>query len=246
MKTYYNEMDSSCCAWLSNLMDAGHISPGRIDDRSIENVSPTDIKGFEHAHFFTGIGGWELAFRLAGYQLPGTWTGSCPCQPFSTAGRRKGTEDTRHLWPAWFRLIRECRPHRIFGEQVASAIAYGWLDDISADLESQDYAVGAAVLGAHSVGAPHVRQRLYWMGNSLRARFHRHRATSVRRPAELHPHDAWTSSAFIPCRDGRFRPIKPGLPLLAHGVSDRVAKLRGLGNAIVPQVAAEFIRAAMP
>ena len=242
MKTYYNEMDSSCCAWLSNLMDAGHISPGRIDDRSIENVSPTDIKGFEHAHFFTGIGGWELAFRLAGYQLPGTWTGSCPCQPFSTAGRRAGTDDSRHLWPVWFRLIRECRPQRVFGEQVASAIEYGWFDGVSTDLEAEDYAVGAVVLGAHSSGAPHQRQRLFWVGNANGQRLERRGIELGKHTGEL---SAWAAGVDVQCPDGKTRILEPGIQPLAHGVLARVAKLRGLGNAIVPQVAAEFIESAM-
>lgn len=227
MHTFYNEIDRRS---------------GYIDDRSIEDITPNDLHGYDHLHFFAGIGGWDLACQLAGYRLPGTWTGSCPCQPFSTAGRRAGTDDSRHLWPAWFRLIRECRPQRVFGEQVASAIDYGWLDCLSTDLEAEDYAVGAVVLGAHSSGAPHQRQRLFWVGNANGTGPQRQRIDSDKYAGQR---AAWAAGVDVQCPDGKTRILEPGIQPLAHGVLARVAKLRGLGNAIVPQVAAEFIEAAM-
>ena len=167
MPAYYNEIDPYAAQWLRNLIAAGHIAPGDVDERSIEAVSGDDLTGYGQCHFFAGIGGWSLALRLAGWpdDQP-VWTGSCPCQPFSVAGRRAGADDPRHLWPTWFRLIAECCPDRIFGEQVPGAIGHGWLDGISADLEAEGYAVGSIVLGAHSVGAPHLRQRLWWMANA--------------------------------------------------------------------------------
>lgn len=161
---YYNEWDTHAAQWLQNLCDAGLIPAGHIDTQDIRTVPPSSLKGITHAHFFAGIGGWPYAMQLSGW--PPTrplWTASCPCQPFSNAGQRRGTADDRHLWPALFRLIRECHPDTIVGEQVASAVGHGWLDGISADLEAEGYAVGAVVLGAHSVGAPHIRQRLYWV-----------------------------------------------------------------------------------
>ena len=164
---YYNEYDKSAAAWLRELITQKLIPAGEVDERSILDVHPSDLKDFVQCHFFAGIGGWSYALQLAG--VPSTtrlWSGSCPCQPFSTAGRQKGNDDERHLWPAFFNLIRECRPDHVFGEQVANAIGHGWLDGISADLGSEDYACGAAVLGAHSVGAPHIRQRLYWVANN--------------------------------------------------------------------------------
>src|SRR5688572_9073782 len=108
MTAYYNEIDRFCCDWLSNLMDAELITPGKIDDRSIIDVRPDDLAGFERVHFFAGIGGWDHSLNLAGWSGR-AWTGSCPCQPFSLAGLRAGFDDTRDLWPAWFNLIRECR-----------------------------------------------------------------------------------------------------------------------------------------
>ena len=122
MSAYYNEFDAYPAQWLRNLSDAGHITRGQVDDRSIKEVQPADVSGFERAHFFAGIGVWDYALQLAGWPADApVWTGSCPCQPFSAAGKRKGADDERHLWPEWFRLIKECRPPVVFGEQVASA-----------------------------------------------------------------------------------------------------------------------------
>jgi DNA (cytosine-5)-methyltransferase 1 len=172
---YYNEIDKSAANWLRQLIKGGLIPPGDVDERSIVDVKPDELKSYVQCHFFCGIAGWPLALQLA--QWPSSrpiWTGSCPCQPFSAAGKGLGQLDERHLWPAFFNLIRECRPQQVFGEQVASAIAHGWLDGVSADLEPEGYACGATVLGAHSVGAPHIRQRLYWVANSLRPRLEGH------------------------------------------------------------------------
>jgi len=166
-RAYFNEFDSKLTPWLQALVDAGEIAAGDVDSRSIVEVKASDLEGFTQVHFFAGIGGWSHALRLAGWpDSRRVWTGSCPCQPFSTAGKRKGQADERHLWPAMFRLIAKCHPNVIFGEQVASAIGHGWLDGISANLEGEGYAVGAVVLGAHSVGSPHIRQRLYWVAES--------------------------------------------------------------------------------
>ena len=162
-RAYYNEFDPYTAQWLRNLIAAGEIAAGEVDERDIREVQADDIRGFEQVHFFAGIGGWSLALRLAGWSDDRhCWTGSPPCQPFSVIGKRAGTDDPRHLWPELYRLIRECRPECIFGEQVPGAIKHGWLDGVSADLEAEGYAVGAVVLGAHSAGGPHIRQRLWW------------------------------------------------------------------------------------
>lgn len=164
---YYNEHDAKTAAWLRSLILAGAIPDGHVDERSIADVHPSDLRGYTQCHFFAGIGGWSYALQLAGWlsDRP-VWTGSCPCQPFSTAGKGLAQADERHLWPVFFDLIRQRRPEHVFGEQVASAIGHGWLDGVSADLEAEGYACGAAVLGAHSVNAPHQRQRLYWVAHA--------------------------------------------------------------------------------
>ena len=167
MTAYYNEHDPKAAAWLRELMRAGHIMDGVVDDRSIADVRPADLVGFDRCHFFAGIGGWDYALQLAGWPHgEPVWTGSCPCQPFSAAGRGRGARDARHLWPEFHRLIAECRPAVVFGEQVASALGRTWLAAVRADLEELGYGVGAADLCAAGVGAPHIRQRIYWVAES--------------------------------------------------------------------------------
>jgi len=163
LNAWYNEIEPYAVAWLRNLSDAGHIARGTVEERSVRDLRPEDV-GAGQCHFFAGIGVWSRALRLAGVpdDLP-VWTGSCPCQPFSAAGKRRGFDDDRHLWPDWFRLIRERRPAIVFGEQVANGDGLKWFDAVSADLEGAGYAVGAADLCAAGVGAPHIRQRLYFV-----------------------------------------------------------------------------------
>ena len=164
---YYNEIDPYCCKWLMNLIEADLIPMGNVDNRSIEDVQPEDLEGYNQCHFFAGIAGWSLALELAGVPPDAPiWTGSCPCQPLSSAGQRKGHADRRHLWPAFQHLIAQCKPPTIFGEQVASKDGREWFSAVRADLERGGYACGCADLAAASVGAPHIRQRLFWVANS--------------------------------------------------------------------------------
>jgi DNA (cytosine-5)-methyltransferase 1 len=396
VRCYYNEHDKKAAAWLRELMSAGAIAPGEVDERDIFEVRPNDVRGFTQCHFFAGIGGWSYALRLAGWpdERP-VWTASLPCQPFSHAGQRRGTKDKRHLWPIFKGLALKCAPPTIFGEQVTSPAGRQWLDRVRADLESMGFAFGAADLCAAGVGAPHRRQRLYWLADAdlsgrskgrrddgraerdaehrgsaggnvghalpsglpvpeLEAMEGKRRRTSRRRieqpsgssgervddsasqrtgqsatpeprsdrpdnrlsqpasadsglgdagssgsgrnsgaissaqgkgqskgletrrvtdkpiiadtdsgtvgnaeesnksgswPSERQHFaagrsDAWSNFELIPCRDGKARRIESGTFPLAYGIPGRVGLLRGYGNAIVPQVAAEFIIAA--
>ena len=172
MTALYNEHDHGAAAWLRELINQRQITEGTVDERSIADLQPEDVSGFRRVHLFAGIGGWELALRIAGWpeDIP-VWTGSCPCQPFSAAGKRKGQADERHLWPEMFRLIQSVRPPCVMGEQVPGAIKPGWLDGVFADLEGAGYTCGAVVLGAHSAGAPHIRQRIYWVAYANESRF---------------------------------------------------------------------------
>lgn len=323
MSAYYNENDPKAASWLRELIKEGLIAKGDVDERSIKDVESSDLIRYTQCHFFAGIGGWSYALRLAKWSdHKPVWTGSCPCQPFSQAGNRKGKQDDRHLWPEMFRLIRECKPNAVFGEQVESAIKHGWLDDLQADMEGENYAVGSFVLGAHSINAPHIRQRLYWVADTKNSR-NRGRLRQVYSKDEAvqtcqesrqdktkqsdngseysrvgdTEHDGHTTRQiqgsdtapifkgeegqnrpsefkrastpqFIPsefewiyCRDNKYRPIKSGLKPLVDGLprgmvhsgdpsesinetqEARTMRLKGYGNAIVPQVAAEFIKA---
>jgi len=265
------------------------------------------------------------------------------CQPFSSAGKGAGFDDERHLWPAFHHLISQCRPETVFGEQVASSDGLQWLDLVRADLEGSGWAVGAADLCAAGVGAPHVRQRLYWVADAQQhvrgceaeptdhvgaqadrsADQHGGHRGAPTRLADLHgagctpgregreapgrgladadgkawgraeripilgcsagqtgrgaqesgrhggdhravPLDGfWRDADWLGCRDGKWRPAEPSTFPLVNGLPTgvvpsrysgleinpqrsaeaRVMRLRGYGNAIVPQVAATFIRA---
>lgn len=167
MPAYYNEFDPFAAQWLRNLIAAGHIAPGDVDERDIRLVQPDDLRGYDQCHFFAGIGVWSYALRQAGWadDRP-VWTGSCPCQPFSVAGKRTGTADERHLWPEFFRLIRECHPPVVFGEQVSSKDGLAWFESVQTDMEGAGYAIGALDSCAAGVGAPHVRQRLYFVADT--------------------------------------------------------------------------------
>lgn len=168
MAAYYNEIDPFAAQWLRELIAQGFIADGVVDERSITEVQPDDLREFTQCHFFAGIGGWSFALKLAGVPDDfSIWSGSPPCQPFSVAGqkqRKKGVKDERHLWPFFGNLISKCAPAIVVGEQVEAAIAHHWLDIVADDLENLGYACGAAVIPAASLGAPHARSRLYWAG----------------------------------------------------------------------------------
>lgn len=168
MTAYYNEIDPYAAQWLRNLIKAGHIADGEVDQRSIIDVSPDDLKGFTQCHFFAGIGVWSHALRRAGWPDDReVWTGSCPCQPFSVAGVGRGIDDERHLWPFWFHLIEQRKPQTVFGEQVDAAIRYGWLDLVQADMEGSGYAFAPVGIPAAGIGAPHIRQRLWFVAEGM-------------------------------------------------------------------------------
>lgn len=238
MAAYYNEWEPFAAQWLRLLIKAGHLPTGDVDERSILDVRADDLKGYAQCHFFAGIGGWGLALRIAGWDdnRP-VWTGSCPCQPFSQAGKQKGEQDERHLWPIWFRLIAECRPTTVFGEQVANAITHGWWDNVASDMEKEDYSCGAAILRAYNVGKQHKRDRLFFVSNDTRAD-PAGRIPLVRRNRSDEKMENYRPNAHVAGALGDFCGMVDGL---SSGMAKNM--LRGIGNAIVPQVAAKFIQA---
>lgn len=259
MTAFYNEIDPFAAAWLRRLIDAGHIAPGVVDERDIRDIEPHELQRFDQCHFFAGLGVWSYALRLAGVPDDAkVWTGSCPCQPFSAIGRGDGFDDQRHLWPSFFHLIDKCRPPVVFGEQVASKDGLAWLDLVQTDMEGTGYAFAAFDLCAAGFGAPHRRQRLYFVADgglvhAERAGLEGHtrdvddaggRAQSDRpAPAPGRTGGFWADAEWIACRDGYQRPIEPGTFPMAHGAAERMGRLRGYGNAIVAPQAAEFIKA---
>lgn len=321
MTNYYNDNEPFVAKWLAELVLEKLIPFGIIDGKDIRTID-TPLERFEQCHFFAGIGGWAEALRLARWPAGRrVWTGSCPCQPFSVSGTQRGFSDGRHLWPDWFKLIAKYLPSTIFGEQVASPLGREWLARVFTDLEKLGYSVAGADIPAASVGAPHIRQRLYWVadagygnGATRAARSVDESCTSISEGARSRSENdgmakpslarretpssgpeveagyesvercgsmvrlddspesrctresksgsiapswqqarlselsgrSWLDSRPILCRDGNTRriPIEPALFPLAHGVqSNRVGILRGAGNAIVPALAAQFIKA---
>ena len=250
--TYYNDNDPYAAQWLRNLIEARHIPAGDVDERSIEDVKPEDLEGFTQCHFFAGIAGWSEALRLAGWpEDKPVWTGSCPCQPLSGAGQRKGHTDRRHLWPAFHNLISKSKPPVVFGEQVASKDGREWFAGVRTDLEASGYACGCSNLPAGGVGAPHKRERLYFVADSTSLGWKRGSLVSGCCDATVERHDSsiWRENREN-ARDrftgetslGEWNP-QPEPVTQAHGISCAVGQLRAYGNAIVPQVAAEFIKA---
>lgn len=245
MSAYYNEIDPFAAQWLRELIKAGLIADGEVDERSITDVRPSDLAGFVQCHFFAGIGGWSLALRLAGWSdVRHVWTGSCPCGPWSVAGAALGPDDPRDLWPAWLRLIGFGQPLVVFGEQVESPAGRAWLDRVCFDLEAYNYAVGAFGLPAAGIGAPQGRKRFWFVADADRARWER--------PERKGQSYSTREEGPTPCSQSLrpacgYWPAGPDLvrdiPLLADGLPGRMERCRGYGNAIVPQVAQAFIEA---
>ncbi len=237
MTAYYNEIDNSAANCLEQLIAENIIPDGVVDRRSIIDVQTNDVQGFTQCHWFAGIGGWPYALRLAGWPDDrAVWTGSCPCQPFSTAGLQTGFSDERDLWPAWYKIICECTPATIFGEQVAGAPF--WVDRLYNNLENKNFAVGSAYLPAASVGAKHNRPRFFFVANS---QWHQQPRQEPRSgPAGRMGRQQQSISWDEPWQGAlsRFR-------VLGDGLRRSVGATDAARNAVVPQVAAEFISAAM-
>jgi len=167
-------------------------------------------------------------------------TGGYPCQPFSLAGKRRGKEDDRHLWPEFARLIRELRPRWVLGENVAGHITMG-LDEVLADLEGLGYTWEAFVIPACAVDAQHRRDRVWIVADSRRIDERPEKGGSSRIAVNSKAQSIGSTSRHRFTNCGRWS-VEPNVGRVAHGIPRRVDRLRGLGNAIVPQVAEMIFR----
>lgn len=208
-------------------------------------------------------------------------TGGFPCQPFSVAGKRKGTDDNRHLWPEMLRVIKASKPRWVIGENVRNltSIQEGMVfEQVCTDLENEGYEVQSFIIPASAVEAPHQRYRVWIVadsesnkqdgipretksehdkGNSWvesKCRSNRQSVGETKQDvadSEIsdryahetdREHGETTSQEVFRNRSGIHRQTswwssEPNVGRVAYGVSDRVDRLKGLGNAIVPQIA---------
>jgi len=242
---YHNEHEPKTAAWLRCLIEDGLLPPGHVDERTIEDVTPTDLKGYTQCHFFAGIGGWPHALDLAGWRNRPCWTGSPPCQPFSRAGEKQGVDDARHLWPTLRRLIGKCNPPVFFGEQVASKDTVEWIDRVGDEMENLGYAFGAAGLPACGVGLYQRRRRWYFVAYAASfqagAKKPSQRGEGVREAQQERDEPHRRVSVHEGWKD---RVSEPGIPLVVDGFPGIVDAISGAGNAICPPLAVEFIKAA--
>lgn len=198
-------------------------------------------------------------------------TGGFPCQPFSVAGKQRGKDDNRYLWPEMLRVIREARPAWIIGENVAGIVNLA-LDTVCADLEAEGYEVEPIIVPACAVDAPHRRERVWIMANSNGGQLGKCESKGKQIQMSCSGGEricddvadaascgmegnrtAWEQESSISTGEGIPRcnragdkpanwPTEPNVGRVAHGIPNRVHRLKGLGNAIVPQLAAEIIR----
>lgn len=219
---------------------------GEVDERPIEEVQAADLKRFDRCHFFAGIAGWDLALQYAGWppDRP-VWTGSCPCQSLSVAGLRKEHDDKRHLWPAFFRLIEQARPSVVFGEQVRGTAGIPWLSAIRLDLAGIGHELRALDIPSAGIGAPHIRNRLYWVADAYGDGRESAEGSAKRELSDFAQDfrrlGSWTGTDRIRDRWGVWRPIKPGIVPMVDGFPGVLGQVRAYGNAINPVLAAAFI-----
>ena len=240
----YVEIEAFAIASLVAKMEAGELAPAPIW---------TDLKTFP-AHLFRD----RVDLITGGY----------PCQPFSAAGRRMGTDDPRHLWPYILRHIKTVRPDRCFFENVDGHISMG-LREVLSDLEEAGYTQTWGVFSAAEVGAPHQRKRVYIMADASRGCFNRTRGgrplgwdeptdgsevladpVSARSEAGLSGQERppQEGDAGKPYNGGGEQcrrtesmpwPAEPSVDRVVDGCADRVDRIRLLGNGVVPQTAAK-------
>jgi len=176
-------------------------------------------------------------------------TGGFPCQPFSVAGKRQGEADDRYLWPEMLRIISGVKPRWIIGENVTGILNMGF-DDMLTDLEAEGYEVETLIIPACAVGAKHRRDRVWIVANAEGMRSRGKVNSSANERQEEIETDVVSDTEKTKCKqsgntwsgrsgftNGDWWSVEPDVGRMAHGIPRRVDRLKGLGNAIVPQVA---------
>ena len=157
--------------------------------------------------------------------------GGYPCQPFSTAGKRQGENDPRHLWPYFRNAISAIRPRYALLENVRGHLSMG-ATTVIGDLAQIGYDCQWQLISARSIGAPHKRERLFIVAHANSQRWERCFRTQEGKQA--------TSGLDLQGENRRWGDhwiVEPDVGRVAHGIPSRVDRLRGLGNAVVPQIA---------
>lgn len=241
-----------------------------------------------HLDLFSGIGGFALAAKWAGFKTVGfvennifcrkilvknfpdvphygdiikfkdhpyvdLITGGFPCQPFSIAGKQRGENDKRYLWPEILRVIRRVRPTWVVSENVVGLLNMG-LHGILRDLEASGYAADCFIISARSIGAPHLRKRLFIVANLDRERWNMRKNYWETR--FLHENKEWYMAAlhkewekckpesWASCNVRDWLQNNARICRADDGLSERMDKdrVKALGNAIVPQVAYPILK----
>ena len=192
-------------------------------------------------------------------------SGGFPCQPFSVAGKQRGKEDDRLLWPEMLRVISELQPDWVIGENVPGIINMA-LDQVLSDLESQGYEVQPFLIPACGVEAPHKRERVFIVANSISrgrrekweqgsmAGISREWTNNTMQTEKSSPHVANTTGELRErdwgTWDGRAEftnsgwwDVEPDVGRVANGIPSRVDRLKCLGNAVIPQQAYPIFQA---
>ncbi len=176
-------------------------------------------------------------------------TGGYPCQPFSKIGSRKGASDPRHLWPDMLRIIKQAKPSWVVCENVLGHVSMG-LDAVLDDFKNTGYETRQFIIPACAVGSPQERKRVWVVAHSASVREQRAMWTGNSKAGENESGRGQQNGGFI--RDYSTGPSSrwsgewgsnPRVCRVGNGIPDRVDRIKGLGNAIVPQVAFEILKA---
>jgi len=167
-------------------------------------------------------------------------SGGFPCQPFSIAGKRKGKDDDRYLWPEYLRIIREAKPTFVTGENVPGIIELE-LDNIIADLEGEGYTTEQFIIPACAVNAPHRRDRIWIIANSNSEYSKKYIGRDKFRQAGRKV--PFGRSIYEPLWDRNWIEVASEVCRVDDGIPAKLDRIKSLGNAIVPQVAYQIFKA---